>query len=322
MRTALIVALAVALAAIIMLPAATASGAAAATKPARPDAGRFTVGIDYWDTSGDAGFVVSGAMPEWGYWGRWRSQLEYDLDVNYAAFTIAYALPTPRVPLGFRVQYATGDADGLTIDTDWEHPADPSRWLRTESDTEADADLWSIDVGWWLSFGGSHPERGVELFAGYWHHTADFVDDNIRILEDPYDLYAWDTYVGRISTYNIEVEAARLGARTELPIASKVSIGAELAVLLGTARGEGNWLLREYTFQHEADGTGFDITLAVRYSPIPNLTIQAGGRYLQFEGEKGTEDGQQPAYEYVEEGILDEISIDQLGWFLGVSYEF
>lgn len=334
MKTALTGALALALVLMIALPARAAGDASGPTnasgttnapetaKPKRPDAGKITVGFDYWDASGDADFVASGAIPEWGYWGRWRSQLEYELDAQYNVFTIAYALPTPRVPLGFRVRYSTGDAEGLCIDTDWEHPADPSLWLKTESDAEADSDIWSVDVGWWLSFGGSHPERGIELFVGYWQHKADFVVNNIRLLEDPYDLYGGETYEGLVSTWDLEVEAARLGARTELPLVGRLSVAAEIAVLVGRAKGEGNWMLREYTFQQKSDGTGFDALLTLRYAPVKNLAIELGGRFYEFNGGKGPGSGQQPDYEYTDEGIVDEITVDQLGWFLGVSYTF
>jgi opacity protein-like surface antigen len=226
------------------------------------------------------------------------------------------------VPLGVTVRYASGDGDGKCIDTDWEHPADPSLWLRTESDCTADSDIWSADVGWWLSFGGSHPERGIELFAGYVQQRVHFDVENILILEDPYDLYSWDTFTGDVSTWDLEIEAAKVGARTALPLGKGFSVNAELAVLIGRARGEGNWKLREYTFEQKSDGTGVDALLGLEFAPTKNLAIQAGGRYYKFKGGAGVEDGQQPDYEYWHEGFMDDISISQLGWFVGVQLRF
>ena len=219
-------------------------------------------------------------------------------------------------------QYGTGDAEGTSYDTDWVHPSDQSLLLKTESDTEADTDWYSIDVGWWLSFGGSRPERGVELFAGYLKDRAHFVETNFRVIEDPYDIADIDSYEGPVATWDLDVSAARLGARSEFPLANKLSLGAEVAVLVGRAEGEGNWKLREYLFQQKGDGTGVDALLMLIYSPIENLSIHAGGRYYAFEGKDGTDSGVEGEEEYHNEGLLDEITVEQLGWFLGVSYSF
>ena len=280
MRNALTATLILALAVTFVLPAFAQDG----EKPARPDAGQLTIGYDFLNTSGGAGFIASGAVPDWGYWGRWRSKLEYDLDADCHVFTLAYALPTPNVPLGFKVQFGTGDAGGVSYDTDWFHPSDTALWLKTESDSDADVDWYSIDVGWWLSFGGSNPEVGVELFAGYVENRVHFVESNIRVLEDPFDVTGGEGFEGPVSTWDLGVSAARLGARTQLPLVNKLSLAAEVAVLIGRAEGEGNWKLREYMFQQKADGTGVDAILALVYSPTENLSIRAGGRYYAFEG--------------------------------------
>jgi opacity protein-like surface antigen len=293
-------------------------------KPGRPDAGKITINGAYFDATGDAGFVASGNVPEWdvGPYGRWRSKLEFDLDPQYSDFALSYALPWHKVPLGITVRYATGDGDGKCIDTDWSHPSDQALWLRTKSDCSANSDIWGADVGWWLSFGGSHPERGIELFAGYFDNRVHFNVKNILILEDPYDLYSWDTYTGDVSTWDLEVEAARLGARTSLPLGKGFSVNAELAVLVGRARGKGNWKLREYTFQQKSDGTGVDALLGLEFAPTKNIAIQAGGRYYEFDARQGVVNGQQPGYEYWHEGFMEDISVSQLGWFAGVQIRF
>jgi hypothetical protein len=149
-----------------------------------------------------------------------------------------------------------------------------------------------------------------------------FTGTNIRILEDPLNFYGGRTHEGLAGTWDHEVKAARLGARTELPLIGRLSVAADAALLVGRAEGEGNWMLREYTFQQKADGTGIDATLALRYRPIEDLTLEVGGRYYEFDADSGTEDGQQPDYEYTNEGIVEEITVDQIGWFLGVAYEF
>lgn len=317
MRNALTATVILTLAAAFAVPAFAQDG----DKTGRPDAGQLTIGYDFLNTSGDAGFVVSGHVPDWGYWGRWRSKLEYELDADDNVFTVAYALPTPNVPLGFRAQYGTGDAEGVSFDTDWVHPSDTALWLKTESDSDADIEWYSVDVGWWLPFGGPDPDFGVELFAGYFKNKVHFAENNIRVLEDPFSLTSGD-FEGLVSTWDFELKAARLGARTEVPLLSWLSLNAEVAVLIGRAEGEGNWMLREYTFQQKADGTGVDAILALVFCPTENLAIQAGGRYYAFDGNDGTESGNEAGDEYHDVGIVEEITIDQLGWFVGVSYSF
>jgi opacity protein-like surface antigen len=293
-------------------------------KPLRPDAGKITISGSFFDASGDAGFVASGADPELGVgpFGRWRSKLEFDLDAQYADFTARYVLPSSRVPLGITVRYAAGNADGKCIDSDWENPLDPALWFRTQSDCNADTDIWSADISWWLSLGGAHPEVGIELFAGYFEQRAHFDVRNILVLDDPYDTASWDTYTGDVATWELNVEAARLGARTTVPLGKGFAVNAELAVLIGRATGEGNWKLREYFFQQKADGTGVDALLGLQYAPTKNIAIQAGGRYYKFEGEDGTESGQQPDFDFVNKGYIDEITVSQLGWFAGVQIRF
>ena len=165
-------------------------------------------------------------------------------------------------------------------------------------------------------------ERGVELFVGYYNHEVGFTLNNIRILEDPLGMSGGASFSGLVSTWDVEFEGARLGARTALPLGKGFSFSGELALLFGTAKGHGNWMLRDYLFDMEADGGGVDLTVALQLSLTKNVTVQAGGRYYNFVAEDGTESGTQPGSTYTNEPIVDEISVDQLGWFIGVLATF
>jgi hypothetical protein len=217
--------------------------------------------------------------------------------------------------------------DGTSKDSDFvDFPGVRSDY--SESDSEADVAIWDFDALVSLRpFAGEEGALGsveIGLFAGYGSQAFDYTDNGLK-----YE-YGYGTVVGslpksvEVSTYELEFTGIRAGVCASVNPLPELRISAE-AVLIPdlTARGDGNWNLRDYLFQQEADGSGLIVNLKGSWRVMENLDVFAAYRSVALIADKdGIESGVQSGIPYYNWPIVPEITGEYTGVECGVCVLF
>lgn len=308
--------------------------ASLAIAPLAATAQPVRLGVDYWLSTGESEWEISGAD---GFFAgdAFRSELTWeDLDSPMA-------LLRADVPLadGIRIEglYGFGDIDdGTNRDRDWvtvpEFGIDDE--LVSESIAETDGDLRLADVMVAIRVAQSGGAI-VEAIGGYLTFDEDLRDRNgvqtIDISAEKDVPFAFD---GLDSTFNFSWQAWKVGARVSFPIVPQLHASVLGAFLVGvTYEGEGFWNLRagpepgafreqSPNFEQEADGgTGRELVAELRWSPSPRFALRGGYRVLSMSAEDGDD------ITYFSDGSagrsdLDNVETTRRGFFAGAELVF
>jgi len=257
------------------------------------------------------------------------SELEYPMDGVLAE--VRGSVPVfSRDSLAFKVRgrYASQlSYDGTTKDSDFvDFPGIRSDY--SESDSEADVAIWDLDALVSLTpFAGEEGVLGsveLGLFAGYGSQTFDYTDNGLRYR------YSYNTIVGslpnsvEVSTYELEFTGPRAGVCASVNPLPGLRVSAEVVLIPDlTAKGDGDWKLRDYTFQQEADGDGLIISLKGSWRVMENLDVFAAYRSVEMIADKnGVESGVQEGVPYHNWPIVPEITGEYTGVEFGVCVLF
>jgi len=282
------------------------------------------LGIDLqasvWASAGEAGFQI-------GY--VWViSELEYPMDGTL--FEIKASAPITRQDawgLFVRGRYAGAlSYDGTSKDSDFlDFPNIRSDY--SESDSSADVSIWDVDA--FLDF---RPFREKEeqflrtlslgFFAGYGGQSFDYSDKNLDASYD-YGLTRF-TVPGPVSTYKFDFTGIRVGARAAFRPMNEIEIAVEGTWIPNLeAEGDGQWLLRNYTFQQSADGMGVILDIKARCRVWEQLSVFGGVRVVSLIADKrGKETGNEDGMAYEGWPIVPQITAEYSGFEVGCSWIF
>lgn len=282
------------------------------------------LGIDLrasiWASAGDAGFQI-------GY--IWViSELEYPMDGTLFELKASAPLTKQDAWGAFvRGRYAGAISyDGTSKDSDFlDFPNIRSDY--SESDSSADVSIWDVDV--LLDF---RPFREREepfirslslgFFAGYGAQSFDYSDKN---LDAAYDYGMTRFFLpGPVSTYKFDFSGIRVGARAAFRPLREIEIAVQ-GTWMPTleAEGDGNWLLRNYTFQQTADGTGVILDITARCRVWKQLSVFGGMRSVSLIADQhGKESGIEDGTSYEGWPIIPQITAEYSGFEVGCSWIF
>ena len=222
-----------------------------------------------------------------------------------------------RAAVGVRGSYAqSGDLSGTSTDTDYDFFGFKQHY--SESDNEGEATIWSADLMLLV-----RPFAAVEagLLAGYGEHSYAFEDSDLH-----YE-YEYGTDVGfvpgPVSTYDVDFTGPRVGViGTVMPLA-RLSLSAEwIHIPALEAKADAVWMLRDYPFSQEAEGSGHMVKVTASYRLLENLDLFVGFRWVSLIAEDGTEDGILDGEYYEGEDIVEEITSEYVAAEIGASLRF
>lgn len=283
---------------------------------------RFRIEGSYLYTDGQAGFELGD------FWGTF-SDLEYPLDGSMyegrAEYRHYFHLWDVLCGAGVRGQMAKSiDVSGTSTDTDYLFG---SEIYYSESDNEADVSIWSADVfvlARPLFMMESKFLQSVELgfFLGYGEHSYEFEDEN---LDYSYDYGLDRGYVeGPVSRYDVDFTGIRVGGMASMMPVQKLTLSAEVVLIPGMdAEADALWIMRDYPFTHEADGSGAIVQATANYALFEHLDVFLRIRSVSLLAEDGTESGVLDGVEpYEDEEIVEEITNEYVGGEAGIALTF
>lgn len=227
--------------------------------------------------------------------------------------------------LGVRGRYgASPGAEGTGSDRDWDDAGQP--WLYSEADSESDISFWDADVYLILRpFRATSSPQTVQLTLGlgWGEQQADTTDQNLR--------YAYDygQTVGRvdglIGRYDLHMSGPRISAGVSIDLSEKLQLSSQLVWMPWLeAEGDGDWVLREYTFTQTAEGQGLQLQIQMDYALTETLnafvSIEATSLVADEQGSESGQGTQVPPYE--NKPIVNEITHSSASLEIGLTKRF
>ncbi len=259
----------------------------------------------------------------------WRSKLSYPLD-GYLFELSAESRLQCRVeeyPLtaGIRGRFAQDiSVKGDVTDSDWEHDY---RWGYSEHDGDADVSIWDVDCVFSIRpFIWSTPYivKSIEagLIIGYGEQSFDF------LVKDGWGNYFGEAEVfsGKVSTYDTTFSGIRIGPYLQCQPISDLALRVE-AIAIPNLKTESDayWILREYRFWQEAEGTGTTIGVKCSYRVTEHFQLLAGINWVYLNADtNGKESGifYEDGASYTDLPIVPYISADYFNLQLGLTAIF
>ncbi|MBM4148411.1 MAG: hypothetical protein FJ224_05155 [Lentisphaerae bacterium] len=306
----------------ITLIAACAAGLVfPGTSVSASSGGGYSVEASVWMSSGQCGFQVG--SPIWVI-----SELEYPMDGILAEIRASAPLFTSRsFDVRARGRYSTQLAyEGTSKDSDYlDFPGLRSHY--SECDSDADVSIWDLDA-----VAAFRPLADVEsdllasleigVFAGYGMQSFDYDDRN---LDASYE-YGTDRFFipGPISTYKVEFSGFRVGALASLQVVEGVTVKLDAVFMPDMhAEGDGDWMLRNYRFSHEASGLGVLINASVNWQINETVGIFGAIRSASLIADSGgVESANQDGDVYTDWPIIPQITGEYAGIEGGVVLNF
>ncbi len=273
----------------------------------------FQFKVQYWRSDGTAMFRDIGFDPQIG---PWESRVEFPMDGNFIVFGAEYAFRALGSRISLDLNYGfSEDIEGTTKDWDWVW-GDPEPLVYAESDTDGDSDFLTANVYYRL-FGWGR-RNSLDAFVGYQGQKNSFSNDNARVLTPEFASYA-----GKVAEYEMEFSGVRAGLRTEIALAPRFSIRANLAAIpYVELDANGKWFLRDIFFTQSADGYGVDFDLSLDFEVARNINLVAGLKYLFLNASDGEESGVAGGMPYGPFDVVDEVESEQFGATGGVLVKF
>lgn len=260
----------------------------------------------------DYGFKISElTWPVDGPYGQARGHLQYTQAANGGYWGA-----------GIRGSFAGASGiEGTGTDEDWDDFG--YLWLYSESDTEVDVSIYDIDL--YLVTRPFDPAKSsfmkrfeFSLGLGWGEQRFEMLDSNMSYKYD----YGLDRGVvsGEISSYDLTVNGVRLSMGTRFDFSDRIDLSAELVWMpYIKAKGEGNWILRDYLFTQTADGMGLSARVQADVLLTSNAGLYGAMQASQFTADKnGLESGHEAGdLPYSGESIVGEITASTIAFEIG-----
>ena len=229
--------------------------------------------------------------------------------------------------VGLRGRFAGASSiEGTGSDEDWDDYG--FLWLYSEADTETDVSIYDVDV--YLvarpfdAAKSSFMKRfEFSLGLGYGEQNFNMSDANLSYEYD----YGLDRGVvpGAISSYDLTISGPRLSLGTRFDFSPRIELSALLVYMpYIEATGDGNWMLRDYTFTQTAEGMAVSARFQADVLLTEHVGMYGAVHVSQFTAdqngeEAGHEFGDLP---YSGEPIVGEITASTVGVEVGAFARF
>jgi hypothetical protein len=244
------------------------------------------------------------------------SKLQFPLTGLMAELRGLYAFPFLDQRLSVRGRFARSlVVEGDTKDTDYDRRGRTAIYSVCDGDgtvTLGDADLLFLQpVGARVAVGG---------FAGYGWQRFDYENRNLRQKEPArYDRG------GLVSTYEVTFQGPRFGGLGRWEILRGFFLTGEATIWpYVAARADADWVLRDYTFDQEADGWGAGAKVRTTYAFTDTLAVFGGMHITALvadrNGQESGQEGGKPAYH--DQPWVREITSQYAGFDLGAMLTF
>ncbi len=215
------------------------------------------------------------------------------------------------------------DLQGTATDSDWSFGW---RWGYSEHDSRTRLLIWDVDAVFSLfpfaASGGPPVLNSLEsgLIAGYGQERYQ------TTARDGWGIYdGWfEEFSGRVMTYKPDFSGPRIGAYLQSSPLSGLTVRLE-AILIPALQAESRarWILREYRFRQEAEGTGFNLSARIDYELTDYLGVFAGIRRVDLNADRrGLESGEEGDESYRNQPIVGWIRSQYTGYELGARLLF
>lgn len=259
-------------------------------------------------TSGEVGFEI-------GYPGEEIiSKLVYPMDATLFQVAAEYTFPkNPEVKqdLRLRARFAHSlQLEGTSSDTDYGIYENYS-----ESDSSGTVLLWDVDL---LLLHPVNPNFRLGAFAGIGSQNFKYEDSNL-VNYSPESF----SVSGPNATYDVVFDGLRFGVLGEADVGKAFTLSAELSLTpFLRADADGNWILRDFTFQQEAEGMGWSGKVTAEYRIHRRLSVYGAAGFTSLVTEDGTEDGSESGDSFYNEPAVREITGTYASFELGLKGRF
>ncbi|MBI5789410.1 MAG: hypothetical protein HZA78_11205 [Candidatus Schekmanbacteria bacterium] len=292
------------------------------------DFSTFSLSVEQWQTKADTSWQISFNSSE----GKTESELIYnDTAADIISLKARYR-PIPQFSVGANAGFGGIDNAHYT-DIDRTDGAD---WSESQGDVDGKVVQYGADVYVHMFPVHRGDQLLLDFFAGYQHY-----EDQLRMFNgrqtrsEPPSANALGPFAGLNSNYDFEWNYLRLGAEIGYEFIARPKIALNslaLRSMIGLIpyvayEGTGVWNLRSDfaqnpSFRHYSNtGVGFDVSLALSYSPCKGAEFIGGYRYLHLQVFDGTDttygsDGS------IGRAKLDEVTLDRSGPFFALAVKF
>lgn len=262
------------------------------TAPATSAKPRIDIGAGYWWTSGSLDMKLY-ADEDWFYGllakkGDKVSELDYDTDAGLFIINAEAYLFWRLYADGF---IGFGDIDGSQDDYDWFPQVDPDVWNLSKADATGDVTTWNIN-GYFRVIEEKEDKGFLDVSLGYLYYQ----DDIEHIKNATWVIADWEVindpnapeYAGLDSSDKYTFDGLRLGLRGKIRLHDRVVIKASGGIVpwLGVEQ-KWDWNLAGHTGDGDAEGTAFDLNVALEFRVTKNLFIEAGYKYINLDSDNG-----------------------------------
>jgi hypothetical protein len=259
-------------------------------------------------TSGDVGFEIG--YPDEPI----LSKLVYPMDAALFQVSAEYTFPkNPEVKqdLRLRARFAHSlQLEGTSSDTDY---GDFENY--SESDSSGTVLLWDADL---ILLHPLSPDFRLGAFAGIGSQSFRYEDSNL-VNYSPESF----SVSGPNATYDVVFDGLRFGVLGEANLGRAFLLSAELSLTpFLRADADGYWILRDFTFQQEADGMGWSGRVMAEYRVNPRLSVFGAAGFTSLVTADGTESGAEAGDSFANEPAVREITGEYASFELGLKGRF
>lgn len=284
-------------------PPATETATAKVTRPAGLELSAGVIG-----TSGEVGFEI-------GYPGEpIISKLVYPMDAALFQIAAEYTLPKPaavKQDLILRARFAHSvRLEGTSTDTDYGIYENYS-----ESDSSGTVLLWDAEL---VFLHPLNPTCRLGAFMGIGSQTFEYEDSNlVNYYPEIYSVS------GPNATYDVVFNGLRFGVLGDAKLGKAFILSAELALTpFLQADADGHWLLRDLTFQQEAEGLGWSGKVTAEYRVNARLSVYGSAGFTSLITEDGLESGSEAGDSFYNEPAVHEITSEYGSLEIGLKGRF
>jgi len=278
----------------------------------------YRIGYPFSDVSG----TYEGYFP--------FSQLEFPLDVYMLSLGGSIEF-SDRWKASLTIQTNITNDPGKMKDSDWgvpfEDPPGSGWWwwygpksldIYSTSDTELDAMIWDINLGYTIY---RAPKFSFIVGGGYLHQNFDFTASNLDQWYPSDPARPHDRVSGPAIAYEITYDIPYLEVGIQSNVNNKFSVGASLGYSpFVTIEDKDQHLLRNKVNRGDLEGDAFLFSVEARYNIFTNWFLMFGIDYVTIETDKGGMDASfNGIYDHT---VTEEVESTQTSAMFTVGYAF
>ena len=225
--------------------------------------------------------------------------------------------------------------DGRSQDSDYFGSNRTGEFSRSYSNVKGDGTAdFSLALGYSMTLGGGdHARMRLTPLLGYSRHDQNLRNkDGVQTISE--EVPEWEIEAaplgplkGLNSTYKTRWHGPWLGLNAQIPLLRHMRLDAEFGYHRADFYAQANWNLRSdlqhpVSFEHEADGSGYHLSLGLQYQTERNWSVQLGLEWQHWETDRGDNTFYFDDLENKVKSRLNETNWDSLALRLGLDYHF